>query len=224
MHLLCPHCHSPIECASLGTDADITCPECGSGFHLAGTTTTGWAPLTGKRFGKFEVLAEVGKGGCGTVYKARDPELDRVVAVKVPRTGSLSETHDIERFLREARSAAQLSHPAIVQIHEVGLCDGVPYLVSDFVEGVTLADRLTAGRLGHQEAAELIAAVADALQYAHDRGVVHRDIKPSNIMLELRIVDCGILQPINPQSTIRNPQLSRSSTSVWPSGMRVRSP
>src|SRR5262249_25701923 len=87
------------------------------------------------------------------------------------------------RFLREARSVARLRHPAIVPIHEVGQQDGLPYLVSEFVRGTTLADRLTAQRLAPQEAARLIAVLADALHYAHEQGVVHRDVKPSTVLL-----------------------------------------
>src|SRR5262249_20190638 len=86
--------------------------------------------------------------------------------------------------LREARSVAQLRHPGIVPVHEVGSHDGLPYLVSAFITGVTLADRLTADRPGPAEAARLLAAIADALQHAHGQGIVHRDVKPSNIMLD----------------------------------------
>ena len=149
------------------------------------------------KLGKFELLETVGQGAFGTVYKARDPELDRMVAIKVPRTGNLAGPQELDRFLREARSVAQLRHPSIVPVHDVGQMDGVPYLVSDFVEGVTLSDLLSARRPGFREAAELIAAVADALHYAHERGVVHRDVKPSNIMIEARtarpfVMDFGL--------------------------------
>ena len=106
------------------------------------------------------------------------------MAIKVPRAGNLATDEDRDRFLREARSVAQLRHPAIVPVHEVGEHEDVPYLVSDFVQGVTLADLLTARRPPPREAAGLVAAVADALQYAHEQGVVHRDVKPSNIMLD----------------------------------------
>jgi serine/threonine protein kinase len=130
------------------------------------------------------VLGVLGRGAFGTVFMARDPELDRVVAVKVPRTGNLSGGEELERFLREARSVAQLRHPSIVSVHEVGQADGVPFLVSDFVRGVTLADLLASRRPHPREAASLLAAVADALQYAHERGVIHRDVKPSNVLID----------------------------------------
>src|SRR5262249_30389169 len=120
----------------------------------------------------------------GTVYKARDPSLDRVVAIKVPRSGNLATDEDRDRFLREARGVAQLRHAGIVPVHEVGEQDGVPYLVSEFVRGVTLADLLTARRPPPRDAAQLVADVADALHFAHERGVIHRDVKPSNILLD----------------------------------------
>src|SRR5713226_2799511 len=111
MHLLCPHCHSPIELVDLHA-REIVCPSCGSSFHLQRSSTTDWRPSDGQRkLGRFEILAYVGVGAFGTVYRARDPELDRIVAVKVPRAGNLSTPEDLNRFLREARSTAQLRHP-----------------------------------------------------------------------------------------------------------------
>jgi WD40 repeat protein/tetratricopeptide (TPR) repeat protein len=183
MHLLCPNCHSPIELVDLDGAKEILCGSCGSSFRLERGSTTDWRPSAERRLGRFEVLGELGVGAFGSVFKARDPELDRVVALKVPRAGNLASPDDLDRFLREARSAAQLRHPGIVSVHEVGQAEGLPYLVSDYVEGASLADQLTARAFPAREAAVLVAAVADALQYAHERGVVHRDVKPSNIML-----------------------------------------
>src|SRR4029077_17368284 len=128
---------------------------------------TAYSPRDGQKLGRFEVLSRVGQGAFGTVYKARDPELDRTVALKVPRAGNLAGPQELDRFLREARSVAQLRHPSIVSVHEVGQAAGFPYLVSDFVQGVTLADLLSARRPAPRDAAELIAEVADALHYAH---------------------------------------------------------
>jgi WD40 repeat protein/tRNA A-37 threonylcarbamoyl transferase component Bud32 len=184
MHLLCPHCRNPIELVKVDLSAEVNCTACGSSFHLADGTTTGYSGPAGTLIGRFVVITAVGQGAFGTVYRAKDPELDRIVAVKVPRRGNVGDVPgDVDRFLREARSAAQLRHPGIVAVHEVGLRDGSPYLVSDFIDGVTLADMLSAGRPTPRETARLIAAAADALQHAHELGVVHRDVKPSNIMV-----------------------------------------
>jgi serine/threonine protein kinase len=138
-----------------------------------------------RRLGKFELIEELGIGSFATVFRARDTELERTVAIKVPRAGQLAGRSDVDRFLREARSVAQLKHPGIVALYDIGQADdGTCYLIVEFIEGSTLADGLRRRRPGFREAAELIAAVADALDYAHRAGVIHRDIKPSNIMVD----------------------------------------
>src|SRR5438552_3206835 len=143
MHLLCPHCHGPIELIDLQA-REILCPSCGSSIQLERSSTTDWrSTFSERKLGRFEIQSELGVGAFGTVYKARDPALDRIVALKVPRAGNLPSRDDQDRFLREARSTAQLKHPSIVAIHEVGQVEGLPYLVSDFVEGITLSDLLS---------------------------------------------------------------------------------
>jgi serine/threonine protein kinase len=157
-----------------------------------------WQPVSvQQQLGKFQLLEEIGSGSFGQVFRAHDTELDRIVAIKVPRAGSLACQADVDRFLREARSAAQLKHPGIVAVYETGQADdGTCYLVEEFVQGVTLAARLADGKLDLREAAELLAQVADALDYAHHHGVIHRDIKPANLLLDAEgrphIMDFGL--------------------------------
>jgi WD40 repeat protein len=134
--------------------------------------------------GRFRLLEQAGQGGFGTVWRAYDTELERVVALKVPHPGLSASRTFLDRFQREAQVAARLRHPGIVRLYEVVVVQGVPVLVCDFIEGVSLKDFLQVRALTFREAATLAAQVADALDYAHGQGLVHRDIKPANVMLE----------------------------------------
>jgi eukaryotic-like serine/threonine-protein kinase len=160
-----------------------------------------------RRIGKFEVLEELGRGSFGHVFRAHDTELSRIVAIKLLRAGRLASREEVDRFLREARSAAQLQHPGLVALYEIGETeDGLCYLVEEFVEGETLATRLKAGRFAFRQTAELVASIADALDYAHRHGVIHRDVKPSNILLDAdgwpHLMDFGLAKRATDESSM----------------------
>jgi tetratricopeptide (TPR) repeat protein len=185
----CPHCHNPIQLVDDRSD-EVLCPGCGSSFRMRDTRET--TTVSGMRaLGKFQLLERVGLGAFGAVWRARDTQLKRTVALKILHTGLLTAPDELERFHREARAAAQLRHPGIVPVHEVTTLEGLPVLVADFVHGVPLKDLLGVRRPTFREAAALLAEVAEALDYAHRMGLVHRDIKPANILVESDRVGSG---------------------------------
>ncbi|MBT7918644.1 MAG: protein kinase, partial [Planctomycetaceae bacterium] len=186
MQIRCPHCQNGIELVDESDLQSVDCPSCGSQFGLVDVDQENIGTLDyagNSTIGHFELINEVGRGAFGSVWQAHDSKLDRKVAVKVPRSGQFS-TSSREQFLREARAAAQLNHPNIVSVYEVGLDDDQIYIVSDFVDGVSLADLLTAKRLSPRQAIGLCVKVVLALEHAHENGVIHRDLKPANIMLD----------------------------------------
>ena len=150
----------------------------------------------GSRLGPYEIVAFIGAGGMGEVYKARDTRLDRTVAIKVLPAHLSSSSQHIERLQREAKAISALQHPNICTLHDVGQQDNSQYLVMEYLEGETLAERLTKGRLPLDLTLRYATEVADALEAAHRRGVVHRDLKPGNIFLtthgESKVLDFGL--------------------------------
>ncbi len=134
--------------------------------------------------GDYELLEEIGRGGMGVVFRARQISLNRGVAVKMILRGRLASDEDLHRFLAEASATARLQHPNIVPVYDVGDVDGRPFFSMKLLSGLTLADRLASGPLPEREAAKLMAAVARAIGFAHREGVLHRDLKPSNILID----------------------------------------
>ncbi|MEX1232341.1 MAG: serine/threonine-protein kinase [Planctomycetaceae bacterium] len=142
------------------------------------------SPRLPEQIGDYEILDELGRGGMGVVYKARQASLGRIVALKMILQGDLASTVDRARFRGEAEAAAKLQHPHIVPVYEVGEQDGQPFFSMKFIEGTTLAKRLIDGPLPPREAASLLLPIAKAIAEAHDRGLLHRDLKPSNILID----------------------------------------
>jgi eukaryotic-like serine/threonine-protein kinase len=145
----------------------------------------GSSPELPGQVGDYVIIRDVGRGGMGVVYQARHRELRRLVALKMILSGGFASESQRERFRREAELAARVQHPNIVQVYEVGLHDGRPFLAMEWVDGGTLAGRISGDPWPQHEAAGLIETLARAIDAAHRRGVVHRDLKPSNILLQL---------------------------------------
>jgi len=173
--------------------------------EVRGDRPADWPAIPG-----YVILATLTPGGMGIVYRARQMELDRIVALKMIRTGQDAGPEERARFRLEAQAVASLSHPNIIQIFDCGEFGGMPYLAMEFAEGGSLAQRLQQGALGPAEAAELVAVLACAVQFVHDRDILHRDLKPGNILLTgqgvPKLADFGLAKRLDQDQGLTRPQ------------------
>ncbi len=157
-------------------------------------------------FAGYELLEQIGRGGMGVVFRARQRQPDRVVALKMIRAGRFASAADVQRFRAEAEAAARLDHDGIVPIYEVGQCQGEHFFSMKYIDGPSLADRLRKADLPQRDAIELLYAVCLAIGHAHERGVIHRDLKPSNILLDRhgrpRVTDFGLAKQLHHESSL----------------------
>ena len=216
----CSHCGQP-----LAADAPQgLCPACLlQGAFPTGTDSGGAAPRfqpptlaeLAPKFPQLDILSFVGQGGMGAVYQARQKELDRIVALKILPPDIGQDAAFAERFMREARALARLNHPGIVTIHDFGRADGLYFFLMEFVDGVSLRQLLGSSRLSTREALAIVPQICDALQYAHDQGIIHRDIKPENILLDRRgrvkVADFGLAKIVAGAEPAAQPPAARAS-------------
>lgn len=208
----CPHCAKPVPPTAPGG----ICPECllkaGAMDTASPLSDSGAAAFTrsvprvedlAPHFPQLEIIECLGRGGMGAVYKARQPRLDRYVALKILFAKTEAQRNDpdfAERFQREARALARLSHPRIVAVYDFGEAGGFHYLLMEFVDGLTLRELLHRKKLASATALKIVPRICEALQFAHEQGIVHRDIKPENILIDkqghVKIADFGIAKII----------------------------
>lgn len=216
----CSECHCPIPSNAVGR----YCPQCLLSLGLGDTEPDHSRPSSPetlspsqRMMGDYELLEQIGAGGMGVVFKARHRTLNRIDALKMIRSGSLASAAELKRFRTEAQAAARLQHPNVVAIHQVGEEAGQVFFSMDYIEGKSLAELIKSKPLPPVRAAEYVKTITEAVQYAHERGVLHRDLKPANVLIDgsdqPRITDFGLARQVEFDS-----DLSRSGDALGTPG------
>jgi serine/threonine protein kinase len=163
------------------------------------------ALVAGARLGSYEIVALIGAGGMGEVYRARDTKLDRDVAIKILPDAFAADAERVARFQREAKSLAALNHQNIGHIYGLEESAGLTALVLELVEGPTLADRIAQGKIPVEEALPILKQIAEALEAAHEHGIIHRDLKPANVKVRpdgaVKVLDFGLAKAFSPEGS-----------------------
>lgn len=213
---LCPKCLLRGAMAGNDEETEVGLPDPSS----LGSDAPKATPGAVRYFGEYELLEEIARGGMGVVYKARQASLNRVIAIKMILAGQLARPEDVRRFRTEAEAAANLQHPNIVAIHEVGEHEGQHYFSMDYIEGKNLADLAQESPLPARRSAELLKTIAEAIHYAHQRGTLHRDIKPQNVLIDAagqpRITDFGLAKQIERDSGLTRTGVVMGSPAYMP--------
>jgi WD40 repeat protein/predicted Ser/Thr protein kinase len=220
---ICPRCELEGALALL--------PEEHAADTNAGAGGAGSPPGEPRRFGNYELLEEIARGGMGVVYRARQANLDRIVAVKLLLAGPFAGRQFVRRFQAEAAAAAVLQHPNIVAVHDVGVQDGQHFFSMDYVEGRDLAELVGQRPLPPRQAARYAGLIAEAVHYAHEQGILHRDLKPSNVLVETatdqpRITDFGLARRLGsaPGPSVLSPQPPTLDSHLTLTGQVLGSP
>ncbi len=233
LKMTCPNpaCAKRYSIPEAGAGRSIRCKGCGETFIANQSATVNaakaddllepaWAPaaptappapnatLSGNTVGRFVIRSKLGAGAFGTVYRAYDPQLDRVVALKVPNPGVMADAKRVERFLREAKATANLRHPHIVPVFDAGQDGDTYYIASAFIDGKPLSDTIDERGTDFSRAARIVRELAEALAYAHEQGIVHRDVKPANMMLDthdrVHLMDFGLASRQDEEAKLTN--------------------
>ena len=190
--------------------------------HTLATLDNGGAVMlaAGSKLGPYEIVSSLGAGAMGEVYRARDPRLDREVAIKIVASASVTDASRLRRFQEEARATGQLNHPNILSVYDVGADGAVPYIVSELLEGETLRSRLAHGSVGLDKAVDWTCQMVAGLTAAHDKGIVHRDLKPDNVFVttdgRIKILDFGLAKLTRPGEDVASASHWERATETIP--------